>query len=505
MTGVRGLVGTRNGAFVMTSDNASRTTSDVSGPHFPGWHLCHVAGSAADPNRKGRRTRWFGRTGVVWALVVAASVVLVGCSSSSASRPGAPSSAASSTSIVVAPVLKAHTSLGNVAYRVVGKGEPLVLVMGYAGTMEAWDPRFVDTLARHYRVVVFDNAGLGGTANMSSPLSIDAMADQTAALISSLSLTAPDVLGWSMGSMIAQSLAVRHPSDVGKLVLAASWPGNGAASAPPQTTINKLKSGVPEQVRAVLYPADQPYAYDAYVAGTSTYPGVASPSQSTIASQDKAITDWWAGADPSGRTPASIAAPTLITDGSADELDNVSNSEALAKLIPNSSLQLYPDAGHAFLFQEGTSFTYTIQAFLGGPPAPATTATISSAFLAGQNAVTAAGTTLAANLKSVAASSSTALRTAQADQVYASVVSGFGDQLLDLDATGTVGAAVSAFVSAEEKLLTDVLATSQLSTADSSTWTTRTTADAAASETTNNRLRKALGLPPAPTASPSAA
>jgi pimeloyl-ACP methyl ester carboxylesterase len=453
------------------------------------------------PLGEARRSRWLAHTFLL-ALVVATPAALVGCGSSPAPHPSLPSSATSSTSIVAAPVLTAHTSLGSVAYRVVGAGQPLVMVMGYAGTMEAWDPRFVDTLARHYRVVVFDNAGLGGTAPAPAPLSIDAMADQTAALISSLNLTAPDVLGWSMGSMIAQSLAVRHPGDVGKLVLAASWPGNGAASAPPQATIDELKSGIPAQVRSVLFPADQPYGYDAYVGGTSTYPVAGSPSSGTIASQDKAITDWWAGADPSGRTPASITAPTLITDGSADELDDVSNSQALAKLIPNSSLRLYPDAGHAFLFQEGTPFTYTVQTFLSGSPASATTVAISSAFLAGQNAVTVAGTTLGASLKSIAASNPTAVRTSQADQSYALVVSGFDDQLLDFGATGTVGAAVNAFVNAEEKLLTDVLAAPELSSADSSDWTTRATADAAAAKSANNGLRKVIGLPPAPTQSP---
>jgi pimeloyl-ACP methyl ester carboxylesterase len=455
------------------------------------------------PHRFGLRHRWLAQTGVVLAVVIATSVVLVGCGSSSASHPGLPSTAASSTSIVAAPVLTARTSLGNVAYRVVGAGQPLVMVMGYAGTMEAWDPRFVDTLARHYRVVVFDNAGLGGTAKLPAPLTVDAMADQTAALISSLNLTAPDVLGWSMGSMIAQSLAVRHASDVGKLVLAASWPGNGAATAPAQATINELKSGVPEQVRGVLYPADQPYGYDAYIGSLSTYPGAAPPSASAIASQDKAITDWWAGADPSGRTPASITAPTLITDGNADELDNVSNSQALAKLIPNSSLQLYPDAGHAFLFQVGTPFTFAVQTFLSGPPVPAATATITSVVLAGDTALTMASTTLAASLKSVAASSPTVVKVAQADQVYATAISGFDDQLLNLGATGSVGAAVNAFVNAEEKLITDVLAISELPP-NTPAWTTRATADTAASEAANNGLRNALGLPPALTPSPSA-
>jgi pimeloyl-ACP methyl ester carboxylesterase len=450
-----------------------------------------------------RRNRRLARTGFVLSAVGAASAVLVACSSSPAPYPGLPSNATSSPSIVAAPVLTAHTSLGNVVYRVVGKGQPLVMVMGYAGTMETWDPRFVDTLSRHYRVIVFDNAGLGGTANVPAPLSIDAMADQTAALISSLNLTAPDVLGWSMGSMIAQSLAVRHPADVGKLVLAASWPGNGTASVPPQTTINELKSGVPDEVRSVLYPADQPYGYDAYVGGTSTYPVAASPSQSTIASQDKAITDWWAGADPSGRTPASISAPTLITDGSADELDDVSNSQALAKLIPNSTLHLYPDAGHAFLFQEGTPLAFAVETFLSGPPVAAATAAISNVVLAGNTALTMAATTLAANLKAVAASGPTVVKVAQADQAYATVVSGFDDQLLNLGATGIVGASVNAFANAEEKVITDVLALSELPP-NTPAWTTRATADEAASKSANNGLRQDLGLPPAPTQSPSA-
>jgi pimeloyl-ACP methyl ester carboxylesterase len=462
-----------------------------------------VVGAQRVAFAEGRRYRWLAQTGVVLAPVVAASAVLVGCSSSPAPYSGVPSSATNSTSIVAAPVQTAHTSLGNVVYRVVGKGQPLVMVMGYAGTMETWDPRFVDTLARHYRVVVFDNAGLGGTASMPAPLSIDAMADQTAAFISSLNLTAPDVLGWSMGSMIAQSLAVRHRSDVGKLVLAASWPGNGTASVPPQTTINELKSGVPDEVRSVLYPADQPYGYDAYVGGTSTYPVAASPSQSAIASQDKAITDWWAGADTSGRTPASITAPTLITDGSADELDDVSNSQALAKLIPNSTLQLYPDAGHAFLFQEGTPFAFAVEAFLSGPPVAAATAAISSVVLSGDTALTMAATTLAANLKAVVASSPTIVKVAQADQAYATVVSGFDDQLLNLGATGTVGAGVNAFANAEEKVITDVLALSELPP-NTPAWTARAAADEAAAQTANNGLRQDLGLPPAPTQSPSA-
>jgi hypothetical protein len=149
-------------------------------------------------------------------------------------RTGSTHRVPDAVSVASAPVRVAQTSMGAVAYRVVGSGPPLVLVMGYGGTMETWDRRFVDTLAERYRVVIFDNAGLGHTAAVKSPLTIDAMANQTSALISALRLGRPPVLGWSMGSMIAQALAVLHPAQVSRLVLCASYPGDGQATRPSQ-------------------------------------------------------------------------------------------------------------------------------------------------------------------------------------------------------------------------------------------------------------------------------
>jgi hypothetical protein len=80
--------------------------------------------------------------------------------------------------------------------------------------MEGWDPRLVHALTRHNRVVMFANSGVGRTQQLPAPLTIDAMADQTSALINTLGLGRPDVLGWSMGGMIAQALAVLHPAQV---------------------------------------------------------------------------------------------------------------------------------------------------------------------------------------------------------------------------------------------------------------------------------------------------
>jgi len=267
-------------------------------------------------------------------------------------------------SITSVPVRTVSTKLGTVAYRVTGDGPPLVLIMGYSGTMETWDPRLVNALAQHYRVVVFDNAGLGGTQALAAPLSIDAMANQTSALITALGLGRPDVLGWSMGSMIAQALAVLHPDQVDRLVLSASYPGNGTTTRPAQQAINAMHQGG-QQAMAVLFPADQTAARNAYLAATSSYPAAPAAPADVVAAQGHAIDAWWAGQDPAGARAASITAPTLIADGTADQLDPVVNSHTLAGLIPGAKLTLFPDAGHAFLFQDQAAFIPQVESFLG--------------------------------------------------------------------------------------------------------------------------------------------
>jgi pimeloyl-ACP methyl ester carboxylesterase len=278
------------------------------------------------------------------------------------------SSPATSTAsgVTSAPVLVAHTTLGTVGYRLVGHGPPLVLIMGYAATMEVWDPRFVDALARHYQVVTFDNAGIGQTQPRPAPLTIDAMADQASALITALRLGRADVLGWSMGGMIAQALAVRHPAQVQRLVLCATWPGTGIAVAPSQTAVHALTGSNPGPY---LFPADQT-AWNAFTAALSAYPVAASVPPTIVAAQGSASLAWFAGRDPAGRQTATITVPTLIAGGQADRVDLISNDRALATLIPGSRLILYPDAGHAFLFQDETPFTALIESFLSGPPTP---------------------------------------------------------------------------------------------------------------------------------------
>ncbi|HEX4090189.1 MAG TPA: alpha/beta fold hydrolase [Trebonia sp.] len=450
--------------------------------------------------------------GTIWGRRIAAGLTAATLATALAACGSAPNSATTADA-TSASTQVASTALGPVGYREVGSGPPLVLIMGYAGTMDTWEPQLVDALARHFRVVVFDNAGIGRTGALPAPLTVDAMANQTSALIGALRLGRADVLGWSMGGMIAQALAVLHPGQVRRLVLCATFPGVGTV-IPPQAAINDLTNG---NGLPVLFPADQPMAADAFVAQAQSYPDAESASAGVISAQGDASLGWFHGADAAGRRTGTIAAPTLVADGTQDRLDAVANSRAIARLIPGARLVLYPDAGHAFLFQEGTPFAVTVESFLAGPAAgpssrPASTATIRAEFTAGEAAIIAAGTTWANKLKGLSAqpassgigkvdaATPTAAEVIGIDQPFASALGDLDQQLLRADATGAVGAAITTFVAADDRLATDVLALGGLSASTGAAWKPTITRDGDAERAAAAALRKDLGLLPQPSA-----
>jgi pimeloyl-ACP methyl ester carboxylesterase len=289
-----------------------------------------------------------------------ASAAAGGGSDTGTSRAAA---AAQPANILNAPTLVAHTALGDVGYREVGAGSPIVLITGYSASMDNWAPSFLDALAAHHRVVVFDNAGVGETAPLPGTLTVSGMADQTSALISALRLHRPTVLGWSMGGMIAQALAVRHPDQVGRLVLSATQAGDGRSLPVPAAAAADLNSPNPLVVLSVLFPADQSAAEQAYLVGILEYPSLYSASDAVRAEQTSAIDQWLAGKDPAGREVGRVRTPILIADGAQDALDPAPNARILAQAVHGAPVLLFPDAGHAFLFQDAAQFVPILDRF----------------------------------------------------------------------------------------------------------------------------------------------
>jgi pimeloyl-ACP methyl ester carboxylesterase len=212
--------------------------------------------------------------------------------------------------------------------------------------METWDPLFVNTLARHYRLVIFDNAGTGATAELPGPLTIDAMAAQTSGLIDALRLGQTDVLGWSMGGMIAQALAVTHPGQVRRLVLCASFPGTGRIIKPPQKQIDALTSGNPQSTSAALFPADG-VCLRRDVGRTVALPGARHSLVGDDRRSGQRLAAVVRGGDAAGRETTRIAAPTLIADGAVVRHDPPVNVHRRARLWRPTTRLVEPHAGHA--------------------------------------------------------------------------------------------------------------------------------------------------------------
>lgn len=300
------------------------------------------------------------RVGVAVAAATAVVTALCGTGVAAAAPVSAPAQA---SGIVGAPTLIAHTRDGDVGYREVGTGSPILLVMGHGASMDAWAPAFVDALAAHHTVVVFDNAGVGQTSALPGTMTVPAMAEQTSALISVLRLHRPTVLGWSLGGMVAQALAVRHPGQVGRLVLASTQAGTGEALPIPPAAAAALDSPDPAVRLSVLFPSDQLAAAYAYAKGISQYPGFYGVSDAVRAEQATALQEWMAGADREGREVGRIHVPVLVADGASDALDPAGNATILADGLRCAHVLMYPDAGHAFLFQDPEQFAATVDAF----------------------------------------------------------------------------------------------------------------------------------------------
>ncbi len=287
--------------------------------------------------------------------VCGAAAALAGCGSGSG------------PDVLTAPISVVRTTDGTVAYRELGSGPALLLITGGGASMDGWPPSFVDALAAHHKVVVFDNAGVGRTSAVPAPalLSITAMASQTSALISALRLRRPAALGWSMGGMIAQDLAVSHPAQVSRLILAATAVGTGKARPLPPYTLTVFDLNPAKQV-AQLFPKDQAAAARAYLNAIQQYPGsYGVPAAATSRSQVRAVQRWLAGQDAAGRLVGDLRVPTLVADGTRDQFIGTANDRLLARSVPGAKLLLFDDAGHAFLFQDAARFIRAVETFTG--------------------------------------------------------------------------------------------------------------------------------------------
>ena len=239
----------------------------------------------------------------------------------------------------------------DIAYRVLGQGDPIVLIMGYGSTMDMWDPLFLDNLSSQYRVVIFDNRGMGNTITPPGNFSIAQFANDTAGLMAALGIEKSHVLGWSMGSFVAQELVIRYPERVNKIILYAGDCGGKEAVMPSPQVLNDLSntSGSPEEsgmrLFNLLFPKDwlsrQPAFYKWFPLPKET------SLPDNIQRQAQAIATWPGACDRLG----SIKSPTLVVTGTEDVIAPPQNAFILAQRINASWLVQFEGAGHGLMYQ----------------------------------------------------------------------------------------------------------------------------------------------------------
>jgi pimeloyl-ACP methyl ester carboxylesterase len=257
------------------------------------------------------------------------------------------------------------------AFRDLGDGAvPLVLLQHFRGNLDYWDPALIDALAVGRRVIMFDNSGVGGSSG-ATPSTVTQMARDAIAFLAAIDLEQVDILGFSLGSFIAQEIALIRPALVRSVILASSAP-KGAAG---------MHGWAPEVIDAVGKPDPDPDGYlRVFFAPSSTsqrsgqdalqrvFSKRTDPDEptnwQTAQHQYDAVCAWGEPNHALLQRLSAIDQPVFIANGDSDPMIPPHYSHLLAGLIPQASVKIYPDAAHGFLFQHHDEFATDVDTFL---------------------------------------------------------------------------------------------------------------------------------------------
>ena len=270
---------------------------------------------------------------------------------------------------VTAPTRFVEASGVRYAYRRFGweGGTPLVLLQHFRGGLDNWDPLVTDGLAEGRPVILFNNAGVASSSG-ETPDTVDAMSDHVAVFVKALGLSQVDVLGFSIGGYVAQSVVLRHPQLVRRLVLVGTGPRNGEPGT--NLRVREVAGNPVPALEDFLFlffsPSEKSQAAGRAFWERRQQRQDADPPSSvqTMQAQTTALMEW---RQPRGERYAylkTIKQPTLVVNGHTDIMVPTINSFTLSQYIPNAQLIVYPDSGHGAHFQYPELFVAHTKLFL---------------------------------------------------------------------------------------------------------------------------------------------
>jgi pimeloyl-ACP methyl ester carboxylesterase len=248
----------------------------------------------------------------------------------------------------------------HISYQVEGEGEPLVLIMGFTASRIGWMPQ-LRFLKKYYRVITFDNRGVGKSDKPPGPYSTRMMADDTVKLMGLLGIEKAHILGVSMGGMIAQELAINYPQRVMKLVLASTYASQDETSGDTLEQAKFLQLTPEKKVGAMVGLAFNKPLYRFIFGllarvqigfrGASGRVGIAGQSEACLTHNTL-------------ERLSSITAPTLVIVGTGDRIIKPVSSEVIAGKIPNAKLVKVEGGSHYFSFEMKNVFNREVLNFL---------------------------------------------------------------------------------------------------------------------------------------------
>lgn len=250
-----------------------------------------------------------------------------------------------------------------------GSGVPLLLALRFRGTMDHWDPAFLDRLAAERDVVVFDNVGHSKTSG-TAPTTMTDLAGGLIDFAGALGLTEIDLLGWSLGGIVVQAAALARPDLVRRLIVAGSSPGGGVPGMPaPDPKIWQVATKpvnddddflylfYPEAAEARRLGLESLRRIDGRAADADHIPVSAETIKAQLAVIASTGSSIWDRLD-------TVDIPVLVANGAHDRMIDAYATYAMAGRLPNAKVVLYSDAGHGFLFQHLVDFTGEVLSFL---------------------------------------------------------------------------------------------------------------------------------------------
>jgi pimeloyl-ACP methyl ester carboxylesterase len=282
------------------------------------------------------------------------------------------------------PVEKVHVGDIDVGYKMFGKGDPILLIQGLGGSMNSWHPSILKELSSNHTVIIFDNRGVGNTTTGTKQFSIQQFANDTVGLLDGLKIQKANVLGFSMGSFIAQQLAVTHPEKINRLLLVGSSCG-GKESIPQSPENLKLGEKIASSIvnNTPIEPQEMKTAISWAYGPTwiKLHPNLLETIPTNLTSKDlvpsniplnayiqhtNAVQNWkstnWSGVC---SQLTKISQPTLVLTGTEDgSIPGPANSIIIAGKIPGAWLVQIPAAGHSVMDQYPAEVAEILNTFL---------------------------------------------------------------------------------------------------------------------------------------------